>query len=209
MPSLIARRVRGEFVVDEWGADPELVDLIDPIVGAVLRVRVEGEGWLPDTGPAVLVANRRFGVVEPFAVVRGVRQATGRRTRFLGVPDVAPIGPVLRRFGGAAAKPAELAGLLRAGHLCTVALGASLRRPLRAGPVPPEVIAPAMELGAPVIPVAVIGGELSGRWRVIVGEPVAFPVGTTPLALAELADAARTGVQALLDEAFPPRGLFS
>src|SRR4029077_5084946 len=94
--SLIGRRVRGEFLVDEWGADPELVDLLDPVVGAVLRVRVEGEGWLPESGPAVLVANRRFGLVEPFAVIRGVRQATGRRARFLGIPDVAPIGPVLR-----------------------------------------------------------------------------------------------------------------
>ena len=35
----------------------------------------------------MLVANRRFGLSEPFVLARGVRRATGRRVRFLGIPD--------------------------------------------------------------------------------------------------------------------------
>ena len=49
------------------------------------------------------------------------------------------------------------------------------------------------------------GGELTGRWRVLVGPPVEHPPGSTPLDLAQLADGARNGVQALLDDASPPR----
>ena len=207
--SLLARRLRGEYEVDEWGADPELVDLISPVVSPFLRINVECAGRVPVDGPAVLVANRRVGMLEPFVLVRGVRLATGRRTRFLGIPDIAPLGPALRRFGGAVNRPDELAGLLRAGHLVAFPLGPGLRKPLRAGALAPEALAPALELDVPVLPVAVVGGEITGRWDVLVGEPVARPRSRGPLALAELADAARGGVQALLDEAFPPRWPFS
>jgi hypothetical protein len=207
--SLVGRRLRGDFELDEWGADPELVDLVNPLVAPFLRVTVEGAGHLPSSGPAVLVANRRVGAVEPFVLLRGVRLATGRRARFLGIPDVAPLGPVLRRLGGAVDRPHELAGLLRAGHLVGIPLGPWVRKPLRAGALAAEAVAPALEMDVPVIPVAVVGGEITGRWDVIIGEPVSRPTTHGPLALAELADAARAGVQALLDEAFPPRWPFS
>jgi 1-acyl-sn-glycerol-3-phosphate acyltransferase len=206
--SLVHRRVRGEFEVDEFGADPELVDLVDPLVAPFIRVSVEGAAHVP-AGPAVLAANRRFGVLEPFVLIRGVRQATGRRARFLGIPDVAPVGPALRRLGGAVNRPDELASLLRAGHLCALPLGPGLRKPLRAGPLSPDAVAPALELGVPVLPVAIVGGEITGRWELMIGPPVPRPTSRGPLALAELADEARAGVQALLDEAFPPRWPFS
>lgn len=208
LSDLVGRRLRGDYEIDEWGADPALVDLIDPVVAPFLRVSVDGAANLPP-GPAVLVANRRLGLVEPFVVVRGVRQATGRRVRFLGIPDVAPVGPLLRRLGGAINRPDELAGLLRAGHLAALPLGPGLRKPLRAGALSPESVSPALALDVPVIPVAVVGGELTGRWELIIGEPVPRPRARGPLALAELADEARAGVQALLDEAFPPRWPFS
>ena len=209
-PSLITlatRRLRGEYRIDEWGVDPELVDLIHPVVGMFLHAEIDGAENIPRDGPAVLVANRRVGAVEPLAIQRAVRLSTARRVRFLGIPDIAPIGSTLRRLGGAVNSPGELAALLRAGHLVTVPLGRTWRKPLRAGSLPPEALAPVLMLGVPVIPVAVIGGELTGRWRVIVGEPVESPHGRSPLALAELTDSTRNGVQALLDEAFPPRWL--
>ena len=211
LPALLGRRVRGDFEIDEWGADPELVDLVDPLVGPFMRVSVDGAAHVPSTGAAVLVANRRWGAIEPFVIMRGVRLSTGaaRRVRFLGIPDVAPVGPVLRRLGGAVNRPDELAGLLRAGHLVAVPLGPHLRKPLRAGALSPQALGPALDLGVPVLPVAVVGGEVTGRWEVIIGEPLAPPTSRGPLALAELADAARAGVQALLDEAFPPRWPFS
>lgn len=205
--SVISDRLRGRYELDPWGADPQLVDLLDPLVGLAWRVQASGVEHLPAVGPAVLVTNRRIGLAEPFIVGRAVRKSTGRRVRFLGIPDRALAGPVLRRLGGAVHHPAELAALLRAGHVVALPLGQTWRKPLRAGSLAPDALVPALEIGAPIVPVAVIGGELTGRWRVAVGEPVAVPPGRTPLALAQVAEAARAGVQALLDEAFPPRWL--
>lgn len=207
--SALGRRLRGDYEIDEWGHDPDLVDLLAPVVRPFMRVSVEGAAHVPSSGPAVLVANRRLGLVEPFVLLRGVRQATGRRARFLGVPDVAPVGPWLRRFGGTVNRPDELAALLRAGHLAALPLGPGLRKPLRAGALAPECIAPALAMDVPVVPAAIVGGELTGRWDVLLGPPVPRPTSRGPLALAELADNARSAVQALLDEAFPPRWPFS
>ena len=202
-------RLRGDYDLDEWGADAQLMDAIDGVARLGMRVRVDGAALLPDIGPAVLVANRRFGAAEPLAVGLGVRRETGRRVRFLGLPDVAPVGTVLRRLGAAVNRPEELAGLLRAGHLVGIPLAWHPRfGPRRAGNLAPDAVGPAITLDVPVLPVAVVGGELSGRWRVFIGEPVRRPTSRGPLALAELADGARAGVQALLDEASPPNGLF-
>ncbi|HEX9530161.1 MAG TPA: hypothetical protein VF954_03415 [Acidimicrobiales bacterium] len=204
----LRRRALGRFEIDEWGADPELVDLLVPALGAVTRIRVHGATRVPERGPALLVVGSRLGLAEPFVVVAGLRRAAGRRARFAGIPDVAPIGLVLRRLGGAVGRPGEVAGLLHAGHLVLVTLSPEWRRPLRAGTVEPELIHPALGAGAPILPVAAMGGEISGRWQVVVGEPIAPPRRRTgrhsPLALAELADAARAGVQELIDEASPP-----
>jgi 1-acyl-sn-glycerol-3-phosphate acyltransferase len=203
----LGARISGDILIEPWGADPELVALIGPLLDVPLRIKVEGGGGLPDDGPALLVANRRFGLLEPFVLGRAVTRATGRQIRFLGIPDIAPISLPLRRLGGAVDDPQELAGLLRAGHLVAAPLGPTYRRPRRAGALKPDQVEVALELGAPVVPVAVLGGEMTGRWRVLIGQPVAVPSARTPLALAELADAARAGVQALLDEATPPRWL--
>ena len=43
--------------------------------------------------------------------------ATGRPVRFVGRPDVAPVGALARRLGGLLARPDEVAGALRAGEL--------------------------------------------------------------------------------------------
>jgi hypothetical protein len=204
---LIRRRATGRYPVDPWGHDPELLEMLDPLLGLLVRVRVEGEEHVPTDGPAVIVASRRFGVGEPVALVRSISRACGRHPRFIGLPDMAPLGPLLRRMGGALDRPEEVAGLLRAGHLVTIPLSPAWRnrQKFRAGHLAPESLAPALAMGVPLIPAAVIGGELSGRWRVILGEPMRRPSSVSPLALAELADAAREAVQALLDDAFPPR----
>jgi hypothetical protein len=49
-----------------------------------------------------------------------------------------------------------------------------------------------------------VGREVGRRWRLLVGPPVAHPSGGGPLAVADLVDAARAGVQALLDSAANP-----
>jgi len=119
----------------------------------------------------------------------------------LGVPDIAPIGPVLRRMGAVQDRPDELAGVLRAGQLALVFLDRQLRMGARVGQIGRGALVPAVELGVPVVPVAVTGRELSRRWRVRVGAPVVARTasGPGPLAVAETIDAVRAEIQEIID----------
>jgi hypothetical protein len=204
LPSVIARRRQGEYDVDLWGADSDWVDIFGTLTRAVLRVRVDGDELIPLTGGAMLVTNRRLGIGEPVALSVALRKRTGRLVRPVGAPDTPYLAPMVRRFGMVRSSPAEVRSVLAGGHLVVVSLTPSLRR--QAGTVASELVAPAMELGLPVLPVATIGGELTGSWRIIIGEPLAAPMSQrrTPLAAAELADRARAGVQLLLDDLSSP-----
>ena len=164
---VLQRRISGDYAVDETGFDPDIADLVAPLVGIGWRIRVEGADRLPD-GPAVLVHPRVVGPPETFAVVRGVRLATGRRVRFLGIPDVDPVGPFLRKLGGALAHPAELAGLLRAGHLVAVGERRALRPKPGPAALPAALAAVAFDLDVPIVPVGVRPGLLPGHWRVTI-----------------------------------------
>ena len=205
---VVRHRLSGQYEIDPWGYDAELVDLVDPLAGLRWRVDVVGAEHVPTEGAGILVANRRTGWPEPLVLGRGVRHATGRRIRFLGIPDVAPIGPALRRLGGAVGRPEELAALLRAGHLSALPLTRRWGPRRAAGTLDPAALAPAVELGLPVVPVGLVGRELLGRWTVFVGAPIDPPQYRGPLGLAEAAERARDGVQAQLDEASPPRSVF-
>lgn len=199
----LTRRARGANNVDEWGLDPELVALADPAFALRWDLDVRGAQQLPAVGGAVLVFNRRFGISEPWVVARGIRQATGRFVRTVGVPDLAPVGPVLRRFGGVLDRPDEIAGLLRAGQLVGLPMARDLRSRERVGPLEVDRIEPAIETGCPVVPVALIGREAGRAWRIVVGDPVPPLADAGPLAAAELAESTRRAVQVLVDESLP------
>lgn len=202
--SLMRRRLDGSYTVDEWGLDTDLVQLVSPLLAVRWHVVVENEERLPASGPALLVFNRRVGWSEPFVVSRGIRHATGRYVRVTGAPDVAPVGPALRRLGAVLARPDEVGGLLRSDQVVAIGLGASLRHRQLAGVAPSALLAPALAVGAEVLPVAVLGREIGRTWRLVIGPPVESPTTRGPLAAEELADRVRAGVQSLLDDAFPP-----
>ncbi|HMK10019.1 MAG TPA: hypothetical protein VK461_00405 [Acidimicrobiales bacterium] len=201
LSDVISRRLSGSYVVDEWGFDPDFVAILDPLFDARWSIRVEGAEHVPHEGAAVLVANRRFGMSEPFVVARAVWQSTGRIVRVLGVPDIAPIGPVLRRMGAVQDRPDELAGVLRAGQLALVFLDRQLQMGARVGHLERETLAPAVEIGVPVLPVAVTGRELGRRWRVAIGGTASArtATGAGPLAIAETVDAVRAEIQEIID----------
>lgn len=199
----LGRRARGAFDVDEWGLDPELVGLVDPVLSLRWSIDVVGAEQLPAVGGAVLVFNRRVGVNEPWVLARGIRLATGRFVRTVGVPDVAPVGPVLRRFGGVLDRTDEIAGLLDAGQLVGLPMARALRGRQQAGALEVERLQAAVATGAPVVPVALLGREAGRSWRVVLGDAVRPGTGG-PLDAVELADATRRGVQDLLDDAVPP-----
>ncbi|MCB0962520.1 MAG: hypothetical protein KDA98_04335 [Acidimicrobiales bacterium] len=199
----LQRRARGAFAVDEWGLDPELVALADPLIGLRWEITVEGADALPAVGGAVLVFNRRVGISEPWVLARGIRQACGRFVRTVGVPDVVPVGPVLRRFGGVLDRTDEIAGLLRAGQLVGLPMTRGLRSRETVGSLDAERLEAAIDTGAPVVPVALVGREVGRSWRIVVGEPLAPATHGGPLAAAELAEDTARATQVLLDESLP------
>jgi hypothetical protein len=150
LATIAARRVQGTFEVDPWGLDVDLLALVSPLAAARWSISVEGEDAIAE-GPALLVAPRRLRApTEPMVVAAAVFRSVGRPLRVLGIPDVAPIGPMLRRFGGVVDHPAEAAALLRAGHLVLS------RR--------------ALDVDAPTIAVRARGWELGRRWRITFGD---------------------------------------
>jgi hypothetical protein len=156
--------------VDRWGFDPRFVTFLDPLMTWRWPVRVRGAASIPPSGPAVVVLARGLDPAAPLAVAAALRRATGRPARFLGVPDVAAVGPLLRRVGGAVARPEELAGLLRAGHLVVLPLG----RAFRPGAVPldEEDLVPAVDAGDTVVPAALGGAGWRRAWALDLAPPV-------------------------------------
>jgi len=199
--SALRRRLEGTYDVDEWGLDRDFVAVASPLFGLRWQIETVGAEVLPAKGPVLLVANSRLGFSEPFVLTRGIRLATGRFVRVAGVPDVAPAGPALRRLGGVLGRPDEVRGVLRAGHMVGLTLGPSVRRG-RAGAVRADLVAPALDARADIVPVALIGREVGRRWKLVVGPAIERPPSRGPLAAAELAERVRKGVQSMLDDAF-------
>jgi len=169
---LLRRRLRGSYDIDDWGLDPELIALAEPFVGARWEVEVDGAHRIPGTGGALLVYNRQVGLSEPWVLAHGVRRTAGRFVRTVGLLDVAPLGPLLRRFGAVVDRDDEVEGLLRAGQVVAVPLSRRVE-PGRPGSLDPRRIAAARRAGVPVLPVALVGHEATRRWRVVVGDPIA------------------------------------
>ena len=200
--ALARRRFAGRYPIDPFGADPQLMDLLAPPFRAAVRVQVEQGHRLPDVGGALLVSNRGLGLLEPAALVVAVREATGRRVRIIGAPEVPVLGPIIRKLGAVRGRPDDVASLLRAGHLAAAPLAPTWLRP-GAGE-PPRALLAAV-LGFPVIPVAVLPGGPAGLpvrpWRVIFGQIVETETDAAPrdaLVAAELAERVRDAVGALL-----------
>jgi hypothetical protein len=202
---LLRRRLAGDFEVDPWGLDRDVVDAAAPL--ARLRWSIELSGRPVPEGPAVIVFSQRFGLSEPTIVAEALRRSTGRHLRIVGLPDVPVLGPTLRRFGSVLDHPEEVASLLREGALIGVPLGLELRHRHRAGPLAPDSLASVVTTGVPVIPVVAVGREVGRTWRVVVGEALPPVEGDHPLSLVTLAEDAQAAVQSLLDATLPPRFL--
>jgi 1-acyl-sn-glycerol-3-phosphate acyltransferase len=197
----LRRRFDGRYAVDEFGGDPHLTDVLTSLATSV-RVRVEHGENIPRTGPALLVANRGVGVIEPVVLALAVRRAAGRRLRVIGAPELPVVGPAFRKVGAIGYRPDDVAALLRAGHLAAAPLSLSW---LRGGVGEPPRALLAATLGFPVIPVAIRPGGPLGLplrpWRVSIGEPLLPPSGTEvddPLAAAEISESVRDAVHELV-----------
>ena len=202
----LRRRLAGDFEVDPWGLDRDVVEAATPL--ARLRWTIDVSGRPLPEGPAIVVFNRRFGLSEPIVVAEAVRRSAARSLRIVGLPDVPLVGPTLRRFGSVLDHPEEVASLLRDGALVGMPLGLELRHRHQAGPLAADLLAPVITADVPVVPVVAVGREVGRTWRVVVGEALPPVEGDHPLSVVTLAEDARAAVQSLLDAVLPPR-LFS
>jgi hypothetical protein len=198
--SIVGRRLSGRFAIDEWGLDDDLRRVLSPLVRLRWSLRLEGELALPEIGPAVLVHTRRVGWSESAVLAAAVARATDRPLRVTGAPAAGPLGPIGRRLGAVPGNSADLRSLLRAGELVGVPLGREVLHPFHVGPVPVAPIAGALEAGAPIIPVAVLGLEVGRWWTVRFGRPITTRRRSV-VEPAELADATRVELQHLVTSA--------
>jgi len=199
---LVRRRLDGRFPIDAFGADPQVQDVVAPLVSSIVAVDVRHAERIPRSGGALLVSNRGVGLAEPAVLAMAVRRVVGRRLRIVGGPDVPVIGGLVRKLGGISNRGDDVGVALRAGHLVAAPLAPTWLR-LGAGDPPRTLLAAA--LGYPVLPVAVAPGGPFGLplrpWRMDVGEPLEAPEAVQrgdPLAAAELAEHARDAVASML-----------
>jgi 1-acyl-sn-glycerol-3-phosphate acyltransferase len=204
LATTLRRRFDGRFPIDAFGFDPQIVDLVAPIFTAALRVEVEGGENVPANGPAVLVANRGFGIAEPAVLGIAVRRAVARRLRIVGAPAVPAWGGLVRRLGAISASAPDMRACLRAGNLVAVPLAPTWLR--RGAGIPPRPLLQAMT-SAPIVPVAVTpGGPFGtsfGPWSVRFGPLVTLPDPYDPgdpLAAARFGVAMRDAVAGLLEQ---------
>ena len=203
LAGILSRRLSGRFTIDEWGLDRDLLTAVTPLVRLRWGLRIEGESVLPEIGPALLVHSRRVGLSEPGVLAAAVHRSTDRPLRATGylasIPG--PMGPLARRLGAVPGDAADLRSLLRAGELVGLPLGREVRHPFHVGPVPVAPMAAALAAGAPIIPVAVLGMEIGRWWSVRFGAPIPTRRRRGVVDPAELAEAARQRLQALLTRA--------
>jgi len=192
----LRRRLLGDYEVDAWGLDSEIYAVAMQLGRVRWDVDFQGLEHIPAEGPALMVIQRWFGISEQAVVSVGVASYTRRRARNVGVPGLWMMEAPLRRIGAALAHPDEVAGLLRDQHIVTVAMSRTWASGT-VGTIDPPLVAPAVPLGVPVLPVATRGWETGRRWKVIVGAPLPPPEVHGHLGAVEVAAQARDAIEAL------------
>jgi hypothetical protein len=200
--SAAARQVApvSSWHVDDWGRDPALVRLAERAAALRWRTLVGGAGRLPVRAGALIVVNSWRLSLTPLHVALVLSRQTGRDVRFVGRPDVAPVGALARRLGGLLARPDELAGALRAGELLVMGATPTIQ-PHRVGRVDHTLIGAAVATRAAVFPAAVASSPLGRTAHVEVG-PAVRPGRNRrgPLIELELADQLERRIRRLLEE---------
>jgi hypothetical protein len=187
--------------VDDWGRDAELVGRFASLARLRWDVTVGGVEHVPARAGALIVVNtRRFALAPMFAAL-ALGDELARPVRFVGRPDVAPLGPMLQRLGALLPIAAELEGALRAGEL--VVLGAQPRHTNSVtGTIDHHLVGAAVAAKVKVLPAATLSSPMQRTARVEVGRGVRPQrLRRGPLAELELADLAADRVDGLLAEA--------
>ena len=186
--------------VDDWGRDNAFVNRIWSASQVRWSTSVGGAGQLPKRAGALIVINtRRFALAPVFASL-ALGAQIDRPVRFVGRPDVAPLGPMMQRLGALLPVEAEIEGALRAGEI--VVLGAEhLATNQRTGLIDHHLVGAAVAAKVKVHPAATVSVPLRRDARVEIGAAVRLRNRRRgPLEELETADLLQVRIDGLLDE---------
>ena len=186
--------------VDDWGRDNGFVDRF----WAASRLRwdtcVGGAEHVPKRAGALVVVNARRFALAPLFAALAIGAVVDRPVRFVGRPDVAPLGPLMQRLGALLAIEGELEGALRAGELVVLGAHHELGNH-RSGLIDHRLVGAAVATKVRVLPAATLSVPTRRSARVEIGAPARLPRRRRgPLAELELADHLQLRINALLDE---------
>lgn len=174
MAEILRQRLAGDYVIDDFGYDDQLTELlaqiVEPIAERWFRLQVRGVENIPPDGGALLVSNHS-GTLPLDGLITGyaVRKHTGRALRPLGADLVFSlpfVAPIARKMGATLACNEDAERLLRGGELVGVwpegfkGLGKpfseryKLQRFGRGG-----FVSAALRSQVPIVPVSVVGAE--------------------------------------------------
>ncbi|MCE5292877.1 MAG: acyltransferase family protein [Nocardiaceae bacterium] len=174
--SFLRKRLTGDYLVDDFGFDPQFLEsvflpVLRPVFDRWFRVDVSGTEHLPAHGAALIVANHS-GVLPLDALMASVAvhdHSNGRPLRMLAadlVFDLPFVGSIARKAGHTLACTHDADRLLRDGELVGVfpegfkGIGKpysdryKLQRFGRGG-----FVSAAIKSGAPIIPCSIVGAE--------------------------------------------------
>lgn len=186
--------------VDDWGRDNAFVNRLWSASQLRWSTSVGGTGRLPKRSGALIVVNaRRFALAPVFASL-AIGAETNRAVRFVGRPDVAPMGPMMQRLGALLPVEDEIEGALRAGEL--VVLGADhLATNQRTGLIDHRLVGAAVAANVKVFPAATVSVPLRRNARVEIGPAVRLRKQRRgPLEELEMADLLQVRIDGMLDE---------
>lgn len=173
--AFVRRRLNGEYVVDEYGFDPEVTERfflasLRPLYQKWFRVEVRGAENIPAEGGALVVSNHSGTVpVDGLMTMLAVHDTTGRFLRPLGADLVfrlPVVGGLARKGGATLACTEDAERMLSGGELVGVwpegfkGIGKPfseryrLQRFGRGG-----FVSAALRTGVPIVPLSVVGAE--------------------------------------------------
>lgn len=195
--------------VDDWGRDPDLVGRVWTWSHLRWQVTVGGHHHLPRRGGALVVVNARRFALAPVYAALAIGGEIGRPVRFVGRPDVAPLGPLVQRLGGLLPIDAELANVLRSGEVVVLGAAAS-GRGHATGAVDHRLVGAAVAAGVPAFAAVTCSSPVRRGARVEIGPEVPRRRRRRgPLAELELADDLRAAIDRMTGELGDPTGIWS
>jgi len=173
--AFLRRRLTGDYVVDEFGFDPEITQrfflaAVRPIAQKWFRIEVRGAENIPADGGALIVSNHSGTIpVDGLMTMVSIHDHTGRNLRPLGADLVFKlpfVGAVARKGGATLACSEDAERMLAGGELVGVwpegfkGIGKpysqryKLQRFGRGG-----FVSAALRTGVPIVPLSVVGAE--------------------------------------------------